>query len=270
MRGFFSGFVSRRRRQGLVSVEAAAERRSSRGSTNGSTSPDVDVRIDIRRDSPPGGVEAWAHAAHEDVGAHDDEGAGRSAMVGAGNEDVGAHDYEGAGRSTMVGAGNFGVLACSKDDFMQIQASVMDALSRAEAQFGDDDEFADAIMEEIDVLFDEFEMLKQLLVRAHRGDTDASIERDALPLKHKLQHGINGIVARIEERERRPAHSKRKSRSRRHAADAAGAADGAGRGIEKLTVEGDGDNSGAAAHGTVRTTSCTEQMCKDLETVHLA
>ena len=247
MRGFFSGFVSRRRQQGLVPVEAAAERRSSRGSSNLSTSPDVDVdvRIDIRRDSPPGGVEAWAHAVHEDVGVHDGEGAGRSAMVGA---------------------GNFGLLACSKDDFMQIQTSVMDALSRAEAQFGDDDEFADAVMEEIDVLFDEFEMLKQLLVRAHRGDTDASIERDALPLKHKLQQGINGIVARIEERERRPAHSKRKSRSRRHAADAAGAADGAGRGIDTLTVEGDGDNSGAAA----RTTSCTEQMCKDLETVHLA
>ena len=58
----------------------------------------------------------------------------------------------------MVGAGNFGLLACSRDDFMQIQTSVMDALSRAEAQFGDDEEFADAIMEEIDRLFDEFEM----------------------------------------------------------------------------------------------------------------
>merc|ERR1712216_94004 len=118
----------------------------------------------------------------------------------------------------------------------------MDALSRAEAQFGDDDEFADAIMVEIDQLFDEFERLKQLLVRAHRGDTDASIERDALPLKQKLQRGINDMVARIEERERRPTR-RRKSKSRRHAADdVSGAAeDAVGRGIDRLIVEGCGD-----------------------------
>lgn len=246
MRSFFSGVMSRRKPS--ASEPAQAGNRDSRGS-NGSRSPDDCVRIDIRRDSPPAGGELWEHPPAD------------------------AEEDSGDGRSTMVGAGNFGLLACSRDDFMQIQTSVMDALSRAEAQFGDDEEFADAIMEEIDRLFDEFEMLKQLLVRAHRGDTDASIEQDALPLKQKLQLGIYDIVARIEEREQRPVR-RRKGKSRRHAA--AGEAESAGRGIDKLTVEG-ADDADAAAAGpsvlmprrSVPTSDCTT-LCRELESVDLA
>jgi hypothetical protein len=240
MRSFFSGAMLRRKPSATEPEQAG--NRGSRGSS-GSKSPDDCVCIDIRRDSPP--AELWAHPP----------------ACASGN-----------GRSTMVGAGNFGLLACSKDDFMQIQTSVMDALSRAEAQFGDDEEFADAIMEEIDRLFDEFEMLKQLLVRAHRGDTDASIEQDALPLKQKLQLGINDIVARIEERERQPVR-RRKSKSRRHAA--AGETETAGRGIDKLTVEGAGDADKAAdrpvlmPRRSVPTTDCTT-LCRELESVDLA
>lgn len=111
---------------------------------------------------------------------------------------------------------------------MQIQTSVMDAFARAEAQFGEDEEFAEEIEEEIDVLFDEFEQLKDLLMRAQRGDCDTDVERDVVRLKTR----IHDIVGRINERERDYALRKgNKSPSSSEGDDA-----GAGRGIEALTV----------------------------------
>jgi len=250
MRGFFSGLVARRQRGGLP-AEVEAGGRTSWGSSHGergekTPSPDLDVRIDIRRDSPP-----WAQPGGSPEPCED-------------------------GRTQMVGAGNFGVMACSKEDFMQIQTSVMDALERAEAQFGDDEEFAEAILQEIDLLFDEFELLKQLLVRAHRGDADATIERDALPLKQKLQLGINDILARIHAREQLPRKKRRgKARSRPSALDTSETdSSAAGRGIDQLqvplsaadTVEATPRSGGRRAP----VTDGTGGACDALETLHLS
>ena len=111
---------------------------------------------------------------------------------------------------------------------MQIQTSVMDAFARAEAQFGEDEEFAEEIEEEIDVLFDEFEQLKDLLMRAQRGDCDTDVERDVVRLKTR----IHDIVGRINERERECALRKGNKSPSSSEGDEAGA----GRGIEALTV----------------------------------
>jgi hypothetical protein len=165
---------------------------------------------------------------------------------------------------------------------MQIQTSVMDALERAERQFGDDDEFAEAILQEIDLLFDEFEILKQLLVRANRGDNDANIERDARGLKQKLQLGINDIVARINAREQMPKKKRKaKARSRPSALDISGEESVAvGRGIEQLQVPlsaadtferprpGTGSLS-RRAPVTCSLTDCASAACEALDTLHL-
>jgi hypothetical protein len=170
---------------------------------------------------------------------------------------------------------------------MQIQTSVMDALERAERQFGDDDEFAEAILQEIDLLFDEFEMLKQLLVRANRGDNDANIERDARGLKQKLQLGINDIVARINAREQMPKKKRKaKARSRPSALDISGEESVAvGRGIEQLqvplsaadtverpgravTVERPRPGTGSLSR-RAPVTDCASAACEALDTLHL-
>ena len=249
MRGFFSGLVSRRQRGGTP-VEYAGERtaenggRNSRGSSHGSFrcslpgSPELDIRIDARN-SPP-----WAKPEY----------------------------VADEGRTQMVGAGNFGVLACSKQDFMQIQSSVMDALCRAEAQFCDDEEFSGALLQGIDLLFDEFEMLKELLMRAHSGDTDAGIERDVLPLKQKLQLGINDIVSRIVERENQPRRRREGSRYRAHPSALDGAGDNAGRGIPTLQVEGLDNHLEVDTPTTRRrvpVTDGTGAVCEALDTLHL-
>jgi hypothetical protein len=98
------------------------------------------------------------------------------------------------GRTTVVGSGNFGVRGCSKEDFMHIQKSVMDAFLRAEA-FGDDD-LASEVEQEIDILFDEFEQLKEVLLSGERGN-DLERERDVKRLKTR----IHDIVLRINERD---------------------------------------------------------------------
>lgn len=95
------------------------------------------------------------------------------------------------GRTTVVGSGNFG---CSKEEFMHIQKSVMDAFVLAEA-FGDDD-LATEVEQEIDILFDEFEQLKEVLLSGERGN-DLERERDFKRLKTR----INDIVLRINERD---------------------------------------------------------------------
>jgi hypothetical protein len=167
---------------------------------------------------------------------------------------------------TMIGAGNFGLPTCSKEDFMQINSSMMDALSRAEAQLADDDEFAEAILAEIDLLFDEFEMLKHLLVRAHRGDTYAHIERDALPIKQKLQLGINEIVSRINEREMMP----KKKRWGKSIEDTAAGSNG--RGIETLKVEGLGYGTRTGMHSplpSARRSVPITDFCGAFETLDL-
>ena len=94
------------------------------------------------------------------------------------------------GRTTVVGSGNFGVRGCSKEDFMHIQKSVMDAFVLAEA-FGDDD-LATEVEQEIDILFDEFEQLKEVLLSGEGGN-DLERERDVKRLKTR----INDIVLRI-------------------------------------------------------------------------
>lgn len=241
MRGFFSGLVSRRQRGGAP-VEVEARGRNSCGSSHGGPfwggsppgSPELDIRIDVLRNSPP-------RAPPEP---DDDDG-----------------------RSHMVGAGNFGVIACSKEDFMQIQTSVMDAMCRAEA-FGDDSEFAEALLQEIDLLFDEFEMLKQLLVRAHSGDTDLSIEHDALPLKQKLQRSVNDIVSRIVEREKQPRRRKLRPKDALACTDTTGA----GRGIANLHVEGPDNHLEVDTSPTrrrVAVTDGTDAACEALDTLHL-
>ena len=98
------------------------------------------------------------------------------------------------GRTTVVGSGNFGVRGCSKEDFMHIQKSVMDAFVRAEA-FGDDD-LAAEVEQEIDILFDEFEQLREVLLSGEGGN-DIERERDVKRLKTR----INDIVLRINERD---------------------------------------------------------------------
>jgi hypothetical protein len=217
------------------------------------------VRIEVRRESPP-----WAQPSPETP------------------EPLSQSSSSDDARGYVVGAGNFGVLACSKEDFMQIQTSVMDALERAERQFGDDDEFAEAILQEIDLLFDEFEILKQLLVRANRGDNDANIERDARGLKQKLQLGINDIVARINAREQMPKKKRKaKARSRPSALDISGEESVAvGRGIEQLQVPlsaadtferprpGTGSLS-RRAPVTCSLTDCASAACEALDTLHL-
>jgi hypothetical protein len=95
------------------------------------------------------------------------------------------------GRTTVVGSGNFG---CSKEEFMHIQKSVMDAFVRAEA-FGDDD-LATEVEQEIDILFDEFEQLKEVLLSGGRGN-DLERERDF----KRLRTRISDIVLRINERD---------------------------------------------------------------------
>lgn len=204
MKGFFTKLLSPSRRPRRSSRPAVPEdepRRSSDGA--------VEIRIDPRRFSPTADSMRWAEPV-SDVG---------QAGFGLASQD---------GRVAIVGSGNFGVQACSKEDFMQIQTSVMDAFARAEAQFGEDEGFAEEIEEEIDVLFDEFEQLKNLLMRAQRGDCDTDIERDVIRLKTR----IHDIVGRINDREREYALRKgRKSPSSSEGDEA-----GAGRGIESLTV----------------------------------
>jgi hypothetical protein len=186
MRGFFDSLVSRRQRPDarLAESEAGWFRRRSSAGSNGSSSPELDIVIDTRRHSPPYGEMAQEECGGEQV--------------------------------HMVGAGNFGVMACSRDDFMEIGASVMDALSRAEA-FQDDDDFADAILVEIDALFDELGVLKQMLLDAHASTDGTSIARDVLPLKEKLQRGVNDILARIVKREQQPAANREDSGKPRRA-----------------------------------------------------
>lgn len=184
MKAFFSTLVSPKRgknRRGSKPPEAEDEKTSTRGderrhSTN-SNDEAVEIRIDDRRSSGDsvGSSGRWAHRVE----------------VGHSGFNLSSPD----GRVTMVGSGNFGVQACSKEDFMQIQTSVMDAFARAEAKFGDDEEFAGEIESEIDILFDEFEQLKELLVRAQHGDCDTDIERDVTRLKRRIQD----IVVRINE-----------------------------------------------------------------------
>jgi hypothetical protein len=179
MKAFFSNLVSpkrvKNRRSRPAQPEAAScggERRSSINSNEA-----VEIRIDDRRSSGDSGGSKgrWAHRVE----------------VGHSGFNLSSPD----GRVAIVGSGNFGVQACSKEDFMQIQTSVMDAFARAEAQFGDDEEFAGEIESEIDILFDEFEQLKELLVRAQHGDCDTDIERDVTRLKRRIQD----IVGRINE-----------------------------------------------------------------------
>ncbi len=144
----------------------------------------LEIRIDERRNSPPQADSGrWAEPA----------GAFRGHDVGHSNFGLASTD----GRIAIVGSGNFGVQCCSKEDFMQIQSTVMEAFARAEAQFGDDEDFAEEIESEIDILFDEFEQLKELLVRAQRGECDTDIERDVIRLKAR----IHDVVGRINERE---------------------------------------------------------------------
>ena len=204
MKDFLTKLLSPSRRPRRNSRQADPEdepRRSSDGA--------VEIRIDARRFSPTADSGRWAEPAGE-VG---------QAGFGLASQD---------GRIAIVGSGNFGVQACSKEDFMQIQTSVMDAFARAEAQFGEDEEFAEEIEEEIDVLFDEFEQLKDLLMRAQRGDCDTDVERDVVRLKTR----IHDIVGRINERERECALRKGNKSPSSSEGDEAGA----GRGIEALTV----------------------------------
>ena len=181
MRGFIASLVSPARRQRCTSRPDNELESPAHGDTAGerraSFSGDaVDIRIDQRRHSPP----------------QDGGRAGPSAeAVEVGHSGFGLWSQD--GRVAIVGSGNFGVPSCSREDFMQIQSSVMDAFARAEAQFGDDDEFAGEIESEIDVLFDEFGQLKGLLVRAQQGHCDTDIERDI----SRLRGRIHDIVARI-------------------------------------------------------------------------
>ena len=78
----------------------------------------------------------------------------------------------------------------------------MDALDKAEGQFRrQDDAFAEDLVEEIDRVFREFGLLKQLMKSAQRGDIDAKMELDAASLKAKLQLNINDIIERIDTRQ---------------------------------------------------------------------
>ncbi len=114
---------------------------------------------------------------------------------------------------------------------MQIQTTVMDAFARAEAQFGEDEEFVEEIEDEIDILFDEFEQLKELLVRAQRGDCDTDVERDVVRLKSR----IHDIVGRINTREH--DYCVRKGKMTARSSDSSGSDEAtAGRRIEKLQL----------------------------------
>ena len=139
MRRFFSSWrtdgdtsdrslVARRQRGGSP-VEEEAGSRLSAGSEpvsprSGHASPELDIVIEAGRDIVPKGC-GRAEVGHSGFGL-----------------------LSGDGRVAMVGSGNFGLMACSQHDFMQLGVSVMDALTRAEA-FKDDDDFADAILEEV-------------------------------------------------------------------------------------------------------------------------
>lgn len=178
MKGFISKFISPSRRPRSSSRPADPADGDARRNSTGCQSV-LEIRIDERRNSPPQDGGRWAQKT----------GAFRGNDVGHSNFGLASSD----GRITIVGSGNFGVQCCSKEDFMQIQTTVMDAFARAEAQFGEDEEFAEEIEGEIDILFDEFEQLKELLVRAQRGDCDTDIERDVVRLKSR----IHDIVGRI-------------------------------------------------------------------------
>ena len=193
MKSFFTNLLSpdKRRRRIHRSAESEAAKRNSMDSQTA-----LEIRIDPRRNSPPKNEpQRWAQPA----GFFGDSDVGR-ANYGLASTD---------GRTAMVGSGNFGVQACSKEDFMQIQTTVMDAFARAEAQFGDDEEFAEEIEGEIDILFDEFEQLKEILVRAQRGDCGTDVERDVVRLKSR----IHDVVGRINDREREFAMRKGKNTS---------------------------------------------------------
>ena len=115
---------------------------------------------------------------------------------------------------------------------MKIQATVMDAFARVEAQFGVDEAFAEEIESEIDILFDEFEQLKELLVRAQHDSCGTDYERDVTRLKSR----IHDIVDRINASEQEYCQRKGErcsSPSTGSESEEAGAA----RGIETLSIE---------------------------------
>ena len=183
MKSFISKILSpsRRPRRGPRPAEPRPAEPDDGGARRNSADSQsmLEIRIDERRNSPTMDGDRWAHPT----------GVFRGHDVGHSNFGLASLD----GRVAIVGSGNFGVQCCSKEDFMQIQTTVMDAFARAEAQFGEDEEFVEEIEDEIDILFDEFEQLKELLVRAQRGDCDTDIERDVVRLKSR----IHDIVGRI-------------------------------------------------------------------------
>jgi len=207
LKKFIAGFIPRRQRHRapvLTEADEAARVVSLRRDSDGSSA--VEICIDSRRNSPQ---QAWAE----------------SVEVGRAGFSLSSPD----GRTQIVGSGNFGVLACSKEDFMQIQTSVMNAFSRAEARFGDDEDFAEEIEGEIDILFDEFEQLKDILVAAQRGECGTDVERDVTRLKTR----IHSIVCRINERD---VECSRKTSSSGPTEDSDGEEASAVRGIDKLCV----------------------------------
>jgi len=221
MKGFFSKLISppRRPRRGSRPAEPddGAAQRDSTGSQGM-----LEIRIDERRNSgspPQADSGRWAEPA----------GAFRGHDVGHSNFGLASTD----GRIAIVGSGNFGVQCCSKEDFMQIQSTVMEAFARAEAQFGDDEEFAEEIESEIDILFDEFEQLKELLVRAQRGECDTDIERDVIRLKAR----IHDVVGRINEREHDYCARKGKITARSSGSSGSDEVDTGRRSIGKLRLD---------------------------------
>jgi len=217
LKKFIAGFIPRRQRHRapvLTEADEAARVVSLRRDSDGSSA--VEICIDARPNTskhvqtrPNIPQQAWAE----------------SVEVGRAGFSLSSPD----GRTQIVGSGHFGVLACSKEDFMQIQTSVMNAFSRAEARFGDDEDFAEEIEGEIDILFDEFEQLKDILVAAQRGECGTDVERDVTRLKTR----IHGIVCRINEHD---VECSRKTSSSGPTEDSDGLEACAARGIDKLCV----------------------------------
>mmetsp|Transcript_10874 Transcript_10874/g.21856 ORF Transcript_10874/g.21856 Transcript_10874/m.21856 type:complete len:181 (-) Transcript_10874:99-641(-) len=112
--------------------------------------------------------------------------------------------------SFMVSGHDFGIPACTRDDFMELQVSVSKAFERAEERAGrsspssGDEEFAHEVSEEIDTLCDDLEALKDLLVKADANPVNRSeVEGEVMRLKQQIRN----ILEDLDEREQTIAYA---------------------------------------------------------------